>query len=112
MPLLVFSQYRTYETFADGTASKFKVWRPVPAMLTFFCAYGPAHVAIIYAVAQLHLQVACLAITSIMLHQLVQHHLESVKSNQRLFANVSQEYNIRFVYPRVFPSRRSIGTQT
>lgn len=118
--LTIWSQIRTQWNngrLNGSTKSKvwlLSIWNPSPFHLSLMCAYSPLHVALDYAATPENIVLITAFIISMtaMLSTLVTMFESQQRDIRILNAQSHHEYSKRFVYPRVFPARSEMATDT
>ncbi|KHJ30441.1 putative duf2418 domain containing protein [Erysiphe necator] len=105
------------------STSEIAVWDPILPCLRIFCLFSPGHVIIYWLFFPQNapdtqpaldiLKVIFLQLLmSLQLFLLEIHYIQRAKDISIIHGNVMNEYNVKFVYPRLNPTVRDSGTQS
>ncbi|TFL07546.1 hypothetical protein BDV98DRAFT_558035 [Pterulicium gracile] len=99
---------RTYQV------QQIQMWAPGPLELALFCVYSPVHTLLWLATSTSNwiLLVLIMVLVSVQLHAMMFSYTALIKDKEIIAAEVMNEYNEGFVYPRINPIRRDVAVMT
>ncbi|KAJ1996215.1 hypothetical protein GGI25_002205 [Coemansia spiralis] len=98
----------------QGEVWELSLWTPSTFSRNLFCWYSPVQLLVMSFMdgSNWYYILPLAAAVAVQCSFVVREYSVLVKDKQILFGEVYNEYNDKFVHPRVFPSTRDVGTST
>jgi hypothetical protein len=99
---------------AEEEVLELRVWAPPVLSLRFFCLFSPVQVGILSVVdeSNMFVLVPVAGMLSIQCLWMAREYRQLIEDKAILFKQMYNEYNERFVHPRLFPLKFDVACQT